>query len=161
MDTTIETLEIRILTASDMDLLNNADPDLFDGSVDGNLVAEFFYDSRHHIAAAIASGTVVGFASAIHYVHPDKQAELWINEVGVSASLRCQGVGKRLLRTLFEHGQKLGCKEAWVLTENDNLAARRLYASVGGNESTVSYCTFSLTGKNREVFGGGKQNEER
>ena len=26
---------------------------------------------------------IVGFASAVHYVHPDKPPELWINEMGV------------------------------------------------------------------------------
>jgi GNAT superfamily N-acetyltransferase len=53
----------------------------------------------------------------VHYVHPDKPAELWINEVGVAPSHQRQGVGQRLLGALFELGGSLGCREAWVLTE--------------------------------------------
>jgi hypothetical protein len=42
---------------------------------------------------ATAGDTVVGFASAVHYVHPDKAPELWINEVGVAEPgdrIRCR-----------------------------------------------------------------------
>ena len=73
-------------------------------------------------------------ASAVHYIHPDKPPELWINEVGVAAAYQQQGIGGRLLRALFDRGRELGCGEAWVLTDWENEAARRLYASVGGRE---------------------------
>ena len=39
------------------------------------------------------------------------------------------------MRTLLEHGKRLGCREAWVLTERSNHAAMRLYASVEGEEA--------------------------
>ena len=56
-------------------------------------------------------------------------------------------MGKALLRALFQRGRELECGEAWVLTDRDNLAAQRLYESVGGIEpsrETVMY-SFSLT----------------
>jgi aminoglycoside 6'-N-acetyltransferase I len=61
-------------------------------------VAEFLRDERHHLAVAIEDETVVGFASGVHYVHPDKPAELWINEVGVAPSHHRRGIGKPLLQ---------------------------------------------------------------
>ena len=51
------------------------------------------------------------------------------------------------MRALFQRGRELECGEAWVLTDRDNLAAQRLYESVGGIEpsrETVMY-SFSLT----------------
>jgi aminoglycoside 6'-N-acetyltransferase I len=75
----------------------------------------------------------VGFASGVHYVHPDKPAELWINEVGVAPSHLRRGLAQALLRLLFDVGRSLGCSQAWVLTDRENTAAMRLYASVGGN----------------------------
>jgi ribosomal protein S18 acetylase RimI-like enzyme len=81
---------------------------------------------------AVEDGAVVGFASGVHYVHPDKPAELWINEVGVAPSHQRQGLGKRLLQALFARGRELGCREAWVLTSPANGPAVRLYESVGG-----------------------------
>ena len=77
-------------------------------------------------------GSVVGFASGVHYVHPDKPAELWINEVGVAPSHQRRGLGKRLLHAIFARGRELGCREAWVLTSHANGPAVRLYEAAGG-----------------------------
>ena len=141
-----------MLGPGDAPLLERAAPEVFDNPVDARLAAEFLGDPRHHMAAAIADGLVVGMASAVHYVHPDKPPELWINEVGVAPPYRAQGVGRRLLELLFERGRSLGCKEAWVATEVDNGTARRLYLSAGGTEAGVVIATFELarSGTSRE-----------
>ncbi len=65
-------------------------------------------------------------ASAVHYVHLDKVPELWINEVGVAPSHQRQGIGRRLLEALLQHGRALGCAETWVLTEEENAPTRQL-----------------------------------
>ncbi len=77
----------------------------------------------------------MGFASAVHYVHPDKPTELWINEVGVAPTFRSRGLAKAVVHTLLSHARSLGCANAWVLTDQDNAPARALYASVGGRET--------------------------
>jgi aminoglycoside 6'-N-acetyltransferase I len=71
----------------------------------------------------------------VHYVHPDKPPELWINEVGVAPTHRRLGIGRRLLDALFERGRSLGCRQAWVAIEPVKVAARRLSAAAGGKES--------------------------
>jgi ribosomal protein S18 acetylase RimI-like enzyme len=81
----------------------------------------------------------------VHYVHPDKPPELWINEVGVSGAYRDRGIGRQLLETLKTHGRALGCGEAWVLTEPGNAAARALYRAAGGAEAEIVYVTIPLT----------------
>jgi aminoglycoside 6'-N-acetyltransferase I len=85
-------------------------------------------------------------ATGVHYMHPDKTPELWVNEVGVAPSQQGRGIGKALMAALLEHAKTLGCKEAWVLTEEDNQAARRLYARAGGHEEANRpvYITFPL-----------------
>ena len=127
--------DVRILQARDAALLDHVAPDVFDGAVDPRLVAEFLDDARHHLAVAIDDGQVIGFASGVHYVHPDKPAELWINEVGVAPDHQGHGIGKAVIRALLDHAKQLGCGEAWVLTNRSNHAALRLYASVGGEET--------------------------
>lgn len=141
-----ETIETRILGCTDRAVLDHVAADVFDGPVHARWCAEFLADPRHHLAVALDAGQVVGMASAMHYVHPDKAPELWINEVGVAPSHRGRGIAKDLLRALFEHGRVLGCAEAWVLTEEENIAARRLYASAGGEEAAARpvYFTFQL-----------------
>ncbi len=86
----------------------------------------------------------MGFASGVHYIHPDKAPEFWLNEVGVAASYRTQGVGKKLLQALLEAARELGCIEAWVLTERANVPAIRLYASAGGTEPPGEAVMFSF-----------------
>src|ERR671913_488616 len=87
-------LETRILDSRDQAVLANVAPGVFDNAIDPRLVDEFLSDPRHHLAVAIDGGRVVGFASGVHYIHPDKPAELWINEVGVSPDHQGRGVGK-------------------------------------------------------------------
>lgn len=63
----------------------------------------------------------MGFISAVHYVHPNKPVELWLNEVGYQG----QGIGCEMMRAMLEHGRKLGCVNAWVLTNRENAGATR------------------------------------
>jgi len=139
-------MDVRVLKANELQILENIAEDVFDNPIDPTWSAEFFADPRHHLAVAIHDSQIVGMASAVHYVHPDKPPELWINEVGVSPKHQGKGIGKKLLNTLFKHGKELGCVEAWVLTEGDNIAAQRLYTSVGGQEEKEPpvYFTFLL-----------------
>ena len=137
---------IRILNPEDAALLNNVAAEVFDGPMRARLVAEFLADPRHHLAVAVVEDQVVGMASALHYVHPDKPQELWINELGVAPEHRGRGVGRQLMAALFERARSLGCNQAWVLTEEENLPARRLYASMGGKTRRVLMLDFDLAG---------------
>lgn len=138
-------MEIRILRVGDENVLSRVAPDVFDNAVDPALVREFLADPHHHIAVAIDAGTVVGFASGVDYIHPDKPRELWINEVGVAPTHRRRGIGKGVLQALTEHGRALGCGVAWVLTDRENDAARALYASAGGTAMGGDTVGFEIT----------------
>jgi GNAT superfamily N-acetyltransferase len=125
-------IEVRVLGTEDGEVLTRVAPDVFDLPIQPNLVAEFLADPRHHLGVACDAGRVVGFASAVCYIHPDKPAELWVNEVGVSPAYQRRGLGKRLLFALFEAGRAAGCRSAWVLTDTSNRAAQALYSAAGG-----------------------------
>jgi ribosomal protein S18 acetylase RimI-like enzyme len=127
-------IDVRILGPRDEAAFARVAEDVFDNAVDPALAREFLADPRHHIAVATDDGVVVGFASGVHYVHPDKPAELWVNEVGVAPSHQRRGLGRAAMAALLAHGGSLGCVTAWVLTDRDNEAARALYAKVGGVE---------------------------
>ncbi|HST59971.1 MAG TPA: GNAT family N-acetyltransferase [Longimicrobium sp.] len=135
---------IRMLGPGEAAVLDRVAPDVFDHDVDARWTAEFFADPRHHIAVATDHDVVVGFASGVHYLHPDKPAELFINEVGVADTHQGQGVARRLMATLLDHGRALGCVTAWVGTEQSNAAANRLYASAGGVPEAFVLYAFDL-----------------
>lgn len=48
------------------------------------------------------------------------------------------------MTALFSRARQFGCEGAWLGTEVDNVAARRLYAAVGGKETPIVYVTFAL-----------------
>ena len=125
-------MEYRMLNAGDENLLEATREGVFDHRVRKDLAAQFLSDPRHHIAVAIDGSAIVGFVTAVNYVHPDKPDELWINEVGVAEAYRRQGVAENLLNLVFEYGREHGCREAWVLTDEPNIPANRLYSKLGG-----------------------------
>jgi len=137
-------LRIQLLDSSNASVLDCVAPGVFDNPIDPRWMGEFIADPRHHMVIALLDGLVVGMASAVHYVHPDKPPELWVNEVGVALTHRSQGIGRQLLRALFEQGRAVGCTDAWLGTEESNTAARRLYAAVDGEEEPMVYVTFEL-----------------
>ena len=83
-------------------------------------------------------------ASAVHYVHPDKPAQLFVNEVGVAPTHHRRGIGRRLLVALLARGRELGCTEAWVATEPGNTAARALYSTTGGVEDPEPFVLYTF-----------------
>lgn len=137
-------LEIRMLGPGDHAILNNVASGVFDHATNPTLVAEFLSDHRHHLSVALDRDLVVGFASGVHYVHPDKPSEMWINEIGVAPTHQGRGIGKAIMQTLLQHARQLGCREAWVLTDRSNNAARRLYASARGEEAPSDQVMFTF-----------------
>jgi aminoglycoside 6'-N-acetyltransferase I len=138
-------MEIKVLQAGDDRVLGTVLDGVFDGPLDCRTTKEFLSDSRHHIVVAVENGAVVGFASAVHYVHPDKPSpELWVNEVGIATSHRERGLGKAIIQSLLDLARKLGCAEAWVLTDRMNTPAMRLYSSSGGGEARNDQVMFTF-----------------
>lgn len=136
---------VRMLGAADAEALDNVAPDVFDDTPRPALSREFLGDPRHHLAAAIdAKGVIVGMASGVHYVHPDKDPQMFINEVGVSAAHEGQGLGQRLLAALLQRARQLGCTEAWTATEPGNARAQALYRRMGGVEAPTAFVMFTF-----------------
>jgi len=140
---------VRVLTEADFAVLLNVAEGVFDNPINEAFAREFLDDPRHHIVVAMMDGVVIGFASAVHYIHPDKPPELWINEVAVAPTHHNQGIGKAIMKELLALGKQIGCVNAWVLTDRSNAAGNGLYKSVGGQvaeDDTVMF-EFRLEGQ--------------
>ena len=140
-------LEIRLLSSENAEVLQNVAADVFDHPVDSHWTAAFIADARHHLFIALEDGWVVGIISAVDYVHPDKAPQLWINEVGVAPSHQRRGIGRQLLDAMLAHGRTLGCTEAWLGTEETNVAARGLYESAGSAPEPFVLYSYALTAR--------------
>lgn len=138
---------VKVLTKDDLPLLMNVAEDVFDNPIDEAFADEFLNDPRHHVVVATAKDKIVGFVSAVHYIHPDKPPELWINEIAVAPPYQRHGLGTAILKEMLQLGKGIGCKNAWVLTDRNNESANLLYQSAGGqvgSDETVMY-EFDIT----------------
>ncbi|MEM8770512.1 MAG: GNAT family N-acetyltransferase [Pseudomonadota bacterium] len=133
---TAATIAVRLVSAGDIAVLYHIAPEVFDDPIIPSSAEAFLKDPNAFLVVAVdtAKGDlVIGFASAMAHIHPDKERpELWINEVGVAPAYHRRGVGKAILKTLFEEARKAGCALAWVATDDDNKAALALYNAAGG-----------------------------
>ncbi len=123
-----------LVTVENASLLDDIDPDVFDHVVRRDLLSRFLGNEMNHLVVAVVDGVVVGMASAISYVHPDKPLSMFINEVGVASPHQQRGIGTGLVQFLLVHARTIGCEDAWVATEENNAAARALYSTTGGSE---------------------------
>ena len=64
--------------------------------------------------------------------------------MAVAPAFRRQGVARRMLDEMFELGRSLGCAEAWVGTEQDNLPATTLYESLEAAPEPFVMYVFAL-----------------
>jgi GNAT superfamily N-acetyltransferase len=63
-------------------------------------------------------------------------AEVLLYEIGVEEPFQRRGVGRALVEEAKRWAAELAADELWVLTEDDNVPARALYAATGGREET-------------------------
>jgi ribosomal protein S18 acetylase RimI-like enzyme len=134
-------VEIRRVEPGDEDLFERVAGDVFDHAIDPGTLVEYLATPCHHFVVALADGEVVGQVAAVVHRHPDERPiELYIDEVAVAPAFRRQGIARQMLDEMFALGRELGCGEAWVGSEGDNVAATALYESRGAPpESFVMY----------------------
>lgn len=124
------TFQIRRLASGDEALFDRVAEGVFDYAIDGKRLADYLAEPNHHLIVALSEGRIVGQVAAVVHKHPDGRAtELYIDEVAVAPAFQRQGIARRMLDAMLALGKTLGCDEAWVGTEHDNIPALNLYAS--------------------------------
>jgi GNAT superfamily N-acetyltransferase len=138
------TITVRMLTAVDGARFAHVADGLFDDPLDPAATHEFLNDPRHYMAAALDGGTMVGFASAVRYAHPDKKrAQFWVNELAVVESHQRRGLARAMMALLAQTARDAGCFEMWVGTEVSNTPARRTYESAGAVEDDENFVSYA------------------
>jgi ribosomal protein S18 acetylase RimI-like enzyme len=130
-------IEVRLLGPADAALLDRVADDVFDHAIQPALAQAFLADPKNLLAVAIEEdGLVVGIATGLLYLHPDKPLQCFVNEVGVSPRWHRRGLGARLMQALLAAARERGAQEAWVATEENNTPARALYKSLDGAQDS-------------------------
>ncbi len=85
-------------------MLDNVDEDVFDHPVNPTLLYEYLSNPSNALVVATIEAQVIGMATGIAYVHPDKPRSLFVNEVGVSGRHHRRGIGKQLVSAILKWG---------------------------------------------------------
>jgi ribosomal protein S18 acetylase RimI-like enzyme len=106
---------------------------LFDDPVDLEATRRFLANETNHLLIAYVDGDPAGFVTGTELTHPDKAApELFLNELGVDEAHRGRGIARQLVSELWRLAEEKGCRGMWVLTDEENEAAQKVYARTGG-----------------------------
>ncbi len=138
---------LRRLMSGDEALLDRVAPDVFDKPVRRDRLEAYLASPGHLMVVALDGDMVVGQCAGVVHLHPDKATELYVDEVGTATSHLRQGIATKMLAELFAWGRTLGCEEAWLGTEIDNVAANGLYRSLGGEATAMRCYEFDLAGQ--------------
>jgi len=128
-------MDIRVLRPGD-DGLVAAASHLFDGPARADATARFLAEDGHHLLVAYEDEQPVGFVTGVEVTHPDKGTEMFLYELAVDEPFRRQGIGRALVEGLAARARAAGCYGMWVLTDEDNEAARATYEGIGGVPET-------------------------
>ena len=137
-------IELRRMQPGDELDFAEVDPDVFDEPIHPERLAAYLREPGHLMILAFDGSLVVGQCAAVIHRHPDKVTELYIDEVGTAGTHLRQGIATRMVEAMFAWGRELGCREAWLGTELDNVEANGLYAKVGGTPEHMHYYEFKL-----------------
>jgi ribosomal protein S18 acetylase RimI-like enzyme len=127
-------IRIERLGPADEERLGQAEA-MLDGPVESDAARRFLNEPGHHMLVAYLDSEPAGFVSGVEMTHPDKGTEMFLYELGVAEPHRRHGVASALVEALKALARERGCYGMWVLCDEDNEAARKLYGKVGGNAS--------------------------
>lgn len=139
-------MQLRILQVriGDEPLFDRVAADVFDAPIDRRRLAAYLSAPDHHMLVGLQGDEVVAQVAAVVHRHPDKTTEFYIDEVGVTPALQRQGIARLMLDEAFALGSALGCEQAWVAAEPDNIAGKGLYELRGATAQSFVLYAFDL-----------------
>ena len=124
-----DSLETHWIDGSNAHLLGKVAEGVFDHAIDPGRLDTYLAGSANWMCVALVDGVVVGMLMAVIHTHPDKETELFLDEIGTGDDWRRKGIAKALMGELFARADAEGIEEIWLGTEPDNVPARGLYES--------------------------------
>lgn len=101
-----------------------------------------FFDSAEPVHCMVAQheGEVIGFA---HYVfHRStwlRGDACYLDDLFVASEARGQGVGRKLIETLYKRAREAGAERVYWVTQESNKTAQRLYDTLAQKPGNIQY----------------------
>jgi aminoglycoside 6'-N-acetyltransferase I len=136
---------VKRMLPGDEQFFANIALDVFDEPIDHLRLHDYLRQPGHLMVLAIEDQLVIGQCAAVIHRHPDKATELYVDEVGTASTHRRRGVARAMMNEMFRWGRELGCAEAWLGTELDNVEANGLYRGYNpAEDEAMQYYLFTL-----------------
>lgn len=135
-------VELHLAVQGDEALFTSPAPEVFDRPVRADYLTPFLACPRHHMVCAVSGSALVGYVAAQHALHLSRPAQLWISDIRITPLMQRQGIGRRLLRRMLDHGAVLDCCEARMLAETTQAAG--FCAALGGRAGVHTPWVFTF-----------------
>lgn len=124
------TQRFKIVAVTDPDhLLHSIAPEVFDESITGEYLTGYLASPHTMLYLAFHNHKIIGQIQAFIQLHPDKPADLYIDNLGVTPEFQRYGVGTQLIAAVLKAGRERGCRSAWLSAEADNEVVRAFYTA--------------------------------
>ncbi len=134
------TWEVVWIDNSNSVLLDRVAEGVFDKPIRPDRLARYLANPANLLAVVVKGDLIIGQCMCVIHDHPDKESELYLDEIGTGDDWRRMGVALALMDAVFARADVLGIDEIWLGTEPDNSAARRLYEKTGAKgEPAIIY----------------------
>jgi ribosomal protein S18 acetylase RimI-like enzyme len=141
-----DTITIRLLGPDDVDVLDRVRPGTFAQDPDPVHAWAFLTTGVNATTVALSEGQVVGYATGIVIMHPNRPREFLVTDLGVHQEFRGRGLGTRLVERLRNVAAERGCESMAMLSESSNGGAQRVSEKLlGGETESVVRTTWDLT----------------
>jgi len=120
-------------------LLDDVADGVFNDPLDPRLLEAYLRAPSNLLVVAREAGRVIGQAKAAIHLHPDKPADLYLDELVVAPTHQRRGIARCLLLEVERWARERGCADVWLATAADNHAARSLYGSFADAKECVLY----------------------
>ncbi|WP_309611349.1 GNAT family N-acetyltransferase [Sphingomonas sp.] len=91
------------------------------------------------LVVALDGDLVIGQVKAAIHLHPDKAADLYIDEVGVAATHQRRGIARRMLGEVEQWARERDCVDVWLAADVGNDAAQSLYGGFAQSKPANLY----------------------
>lgn len=139
--------DVKILGGDEVALFKHRARGLLDHELRESWASALLQEGAYLTAVALTQAKaplMVGFASGVIHLHPDKKPDFYVDEVSVARRFRRQGIATALLKLLLKRAAERGCVAAWLLTTADNVGARAFYRDLGMDEAQQPLRLYSL-----------------